>query len=100
MAGRGRHNHACEIETSLALALEPSLVRMDRLTPSVSAAPLDPLTDAPTARVDLPRRFEDWTHNGALGDPTRADPELGRRIHEVAHERALAFAKSFAELPV
>lgn len=94
MADRGRHNHACEIETSLAMALEPSLVRIELLTPSISADPSHTASDSPY--VDLPRRFEEWTANGALGDPSRASIELGEKIWSTAHQRLLEFAREFA----
>jgi creatinine amidohydrolase len=100
MVGRGRHNHACEVETSLALALQPSLVRRGRLAPSVAVLPPNDLTDPPAARVDVPRRFEEWTENGCLGDATRATVEFGERISRTALDRALEFARAFALEPV
>ncbi|WP_368498147.1 creatininase family protein [Herbiconiux sp. A18JL235] len=94
MEGRGAHNHACEIETSLALALCPQIVRYDRPGPAVYPG-LEPLVAPPTARFDVPLRFDELSSDGALGDPSRADLELGSRLADAAVERGIAFARAF-----
>lgn len=96
MGSEERYNHACQIETSIAMSLVPDMVRTDRLTPTDPASPLDPFTEPQSGVVDLPIRFDEWTHNGALGDARKASLELGERIVETAHKRALDFAREFA----
>jgi len=100
-----RHNHACEIETSLAMALAPETVRADRIGPPGDLAQLDraaadPLTDPPAARADRPIWFAELTSTGALGDARRASAELGRSIAETAYARALEFARGLCTQPL
>ena len=92
----GRYGHACEIETSVALVLAPSSVRPERIQPPRLTSGGEPLLEPPSPRVDQPVWFEEWTEDGALGDPRLASAELGTAIVEVAFERALAFARRFS----
>lgn len=94
MAGRGMHNHACEIETSLALELCPEIVRDEPPGPA-DVYPLDSLVAPPTARVDVPLWFDQLTPTGALGDPSRASAALGKRLTDLVLERGQAFAEAF-----
>lgn len=95
-----KYGHACEVETSVAMVLAPHCVFGDRITSPAETSPPDPLTDPPRARADRPIWFEEWTANGALGDPRRASVGFGREIVEVAYERALSFARDLAEREV
>jgi creatinine amidohydrolase len=95
-----RYGHACEIETSVAMALAPGLVRADRIEEPRPAGENDALTDPPQARVDRVTWFEEWTENGALGDPRLASVELGEALVAVAYERALSFARRLADEPL
>lgn len=95
-AGRdGMRNHACQVETSLAMVLEPSLIRRDQVADTMTARTPHPLTDPPFAVVDLPVRFETLTTDGALGHPTKADEQAGRVIVDAALSRAIEFCKEF-----
>jgi len=75
--------HAGEWEASMLLAVEPSLVRMDRAEAGFTGE----LQEA------IERMFAGGTkavsENGAIGDPTRASAEHGRRYWEVAVEIAM-----------
>lgn len=92
-----RYHHACEIETSIAMELDSSLFRPDAVEPPSEGSPLDGLTDAPAALVDLPQPFSSWTANGALGDPRRADPDIGRELVGAFLARTLDFVARFTE---
>ncbi|MHC9045647.1 creatininase family protein [Microbacterium saperdae] len=94
-----RYHHACEIETSLALECDPSLVHTDALTGPAEIAPLDGFTDSPGGRVDLPQPFSRWSANGALGDPRRASPEIGKTLVDAFLDRAVAFTEQFIDDP-
>jgi creatinine amidohydrolase/Fe(II)-dependent formamide hydrolase-like protein len=76
--------HAGEWETSMLAAIAPDLVRMDRAEPGY-------VGDLETA---IGRMFEGGVEaisdNGAVGDPTDASAEHGRRYWEAAVELALA----------
>src|SRR5262249_62037271 len=85
-----RYGHACEIETSVAMALVPGSVYPERIEPPRPARMPDPLTDPPRARVDQPVAFEEWTENGARGDPRLAAEEIGAAGLAGAPDAALA----------
>ena len=95
-----QYGHACEIETSVAMVLAPDRVYEKRIAPPKGRRSADPLTDPPWATVDQAVSIDEWTEDGALGDPTYAKPEIGAEIVEVAYERALAFAQRFADRPL
>lgn len=94
------YGHACELETSLAMALAPDLVRPDRIRTPAPRPPADPLAAPPRSYVDVAVRFDELTTDGVYGDPTRASLELGERILAAALERAAAFARRFAADPM
>jgi creatinine amidohydrolase len=99
-ARTARYGHACEIETSLAMAVAPASVYAERIEEPRPAGPADALTDPPHARVDRAIWFEEWTENGALGDARLASAEVGEALLAVAHERALSFARRLASEPL
>lgn len=92
------YNHACEVETSIALALAPGIVRADKLQPG-KVRPLAYRNTHPDdpGRVDVPYRFEDYTENGALGDARLATVEDGQRIVAAFMDRASAFLEDFLD---
>ena len=80
--------HACEVETSMMMALTPGLVKEERL-----AEAHGPMFDD-TRSVLAPewqsfRRIADLSPNGVIGDARTASPEKGRSIVE-ACAKALA----------
>jgi creatinine amidohydrolase len=89
------HSHACDIETSVAMAIAPQAVLADRIEapqpPSGQPAPLA----EPRSPYDIPVPFEQWTNNGAIGDPRLATRELGEEIVALAERRALDFIRRF-----
>jgi creatinine amidohydrolase len=87
------HSHACDIETSVALAMAPHVVLTDRMEAPSPASPA--ALAEPRSRYDIPVPFEQWTANGAIGDPRRATKELGEEIVTLALRRALEFAGRF-----
>lgn len=95
-----RYGHACEIETSVAMVLAPGSLRADLIAEPRPSVDPDPLTDPPRARVDRASRFEEWTENGALGDPRLASEEIGVAVVGAAYDQALGFARRLAEAPL
>ena len=85
-SGPGGMGHACEMETSVMLALHPELVKQDRMAPDGDPPRsrwdhkdmLDP------AKVGQFRYWNEWSRNGVLGDPTTASPEKGKRFLDAA----------------
>lgn len=96
MSGRGMHNHACEIETSLAMELCPEIVH-EPLPGSWLEPEFTPHIAPPAARIDVPLWFDELTPTGALGDPSRATRERGDRLANLVVERTVAFARGFAD---
>jgi creatinine amidohydrolase len=92
--------HADEIETSIALYLQPQLVRMERAVADYGSA----------ARKDYPgyqpgqfsRDLADpgFSRTGLVGDPTLASAEKGRRALEIMTRQWLEALRGFAEAPL
>lgn len=76
----GGMGHACELETSLVLAIQPELVRKDRMQPdgrwTVSRFLGKDMLTGGAANVS--RTFAEISTNGGVGDPTTASSEKGR----------------------
>jgi creatinine amidohydrolase len=89
------YNHACEVETSLAMALAPQLVRKEKLQPGKVKPLKYPNTSPDQPKVEVPYSFADMTENGALGDARLATKEDGDRIANAVLDRASAFLESF-----
>jgi creatinine amidohydrolase len=85
--------HAGEMETSLALAARPDLVRMDQLAPpAVPGRRLAHLPRASTATwwyADFPDHY--------AGDATQATPEKGEYLLKLAVERVAEIVKAIKE---
>lgn len=92
-----QYGHACEIETSVVMDLAPDRVRHDRIASPGSRRSADPLTDPPRSLVHQAVWMEEWTDDGALGDPSLANAEMGKELVEIIHGRALSFARRLAE---
>lgn len=79
------YGHACEFETSLAMALVPDVVK----TNTLAAGEITELRSGFEQRarqfgVTIPYRFDQLTNNGAYGDATRASVEFGNELVESA----------------
>ncbi|HDI00926.1 MAG TPA: creatininase family protein [Candidatus Bathyarchaeota archaeon] len=83
--------HSGEFETSTSLANRPELVRMDRIRkpafrpPSVKYMRVGLKAKGP--RVFWPIRTDELSDTGAIGDPTRASEEKGRKLLEAMVRR-------------
>ncbi len=74
--------HAGEWETSLLLAIHPDLVHMERAEAGYVGDPEEAIASLFSAGVDS------ISDNGAIGDPTQASAEHGRRYWTAALELA------------
>lgn len=88
--------HACEVETSLMLAIAPETVKKERLPEAFG------MLDATTEGVLRPkigryRSFRDMTPSGVIGDARRASREKGEKLLAVSAD-ALASALRKREL--
>jgi creatinine amidohydrolase len=90
------YNHACEVETSVALALAPQIVRKDQLAAGkVKPSPYRNANPSGSAKIDVPWKFDELSENGALGDARLATREDGERIVAATLDRASAFLEDF-----
>ena len=95
-----RWGHACEIETSVAMALAADVVRSEELEAGDLIDDYGVLEDnyQPFA-VTVPRSFASRTRNGVFGDATQASVDAGREISDTAVDRTVAFIRDFATRP-
>src|SRR3712207_3465562 len=76
-----RWGHACEVETSMGLALQPDIVRGEALeTGKLRPTPLPYSNIMESPRVGVPLSFEEITENGVLGDAHQASETFGRKL--------------------
>ncbi|MBY0588668.1 creatininase family protein, partial [bacterium] len=73
--------HACEFETAMIMHLRPKLVRTDRIRDDHR-----PLPDS-LRGLTLARDFSQMTEPGAIGYPSKASPESGRKFLQIAIDR-------------
>ncbi|MFQ3649464.1 MAG: creatininase family protein [Gemmataceae bacterium] len=91
---RRQMGHACEMETSMMLALRPDLVRKDQIRD-------DPEQDDPVLRgLYLAEDMYQRTDHGAVGYPSRASVEKGRRLIDAAAFRVAEVVKRLLERPL
>ena len=87
------YGHACEIETSIALHVAPELVRRERI----------PLGEIPTGPrhvvngVETPVDWVVYAVEGAVGSPSLASQDKGRKIFEKIVERLVEIFRKIRE---
>lgn len=94
------YGHACEVETSVVQVLAPDRLFAERISAPAGRRSADPSTDPPRPVVDQAVWMDEWTADGALGDPRLASEELGSAVVDVAYRRAAEFARRFGATPV
>jgi len=96
----GGMSHACELETSLYLAIEPRLVQMDRAVREIPEWNEHVWSDWPGAGpLSYMPNWSAFTHSGVMGDPTVASAETGELLLERAREEAAGFIGEVARRP-
>lgn len=105
-SGPGGAAHACELETSAYLYLDPERVQMDKASDHYGGAA--GREGSKFLHVDLtqgwgPMKVVRWTSSatptGVSGAPTLATKEKGQAVIEGAAENLLAFLREFKTLP-
>ncbi len=91
--------HACEMETSVAMALIPDVVKTDDL----DVGELTDLTyefrgSLNRYGVNVPYRFDEYTRNGAFGDARKSSLEYGQAKVDSALDNFVAFMDEVIEL--
>lgn len=98
--GSDSYGHACESETSVAMAIAPDVVRPELIDDPGERYSADAMTDPPSGIVDQTVMLHQWSSDGALGDPRLATAEDGGAIVDVVVERTLEFARRFMLQPL
>ncbi len=98
---RGGMGHACELETSIYLALDPGAVFMDKAVDENS------FPEGPHAWmdwVDGPLKLMPWwnalSHTGVHGDATKATAEKGRTLLDASVKECVEFVHELREKPL
>ncbi|MGH3516875.1 MAG: creatininase family protein [Haloechinothrix sp.] len=95
-----RWGHACEIETSLALALVPEIVDTEHLEAGDLIEDYLPYEDNYQQHaLQVPRTFASRTRNGVFGDARVASRHAGEDIAEATVSRTAEFVRAFAQRP-
>jgi creatinine amidohydrolase len=89
--------HACELETSLYLYLDPARVQMDKAEKEIGMPPsrfiwMDLMSASPVLLMDQWSRF---SKSGVVGDPTLATPEKGKIVFEAVVAALVEFVREF-----
>ncbi|MFB3826563.1 MAG: creatininase family protein [Bryobacteraceae bacterium] len=95
---RGGMGHACEMETSIMLALHPDQVHLERAADDGTAGEsgyrlFDMLRPQPYYMV---RNFDELSANGTLGCPSHASAPKGERFLDAAVDAACSLVAAFA----
>ncbi|MEX0974194.1 MAG: creatininase family protein [Bacillota bacterium] len=90
------NGHSCDGEVSIMMHLYPQAIRKDALTPGkIVKATQERINKWPW--VSEARFFDESTENGALGDATKATPEIGKALVEAGLDRIAAYLRDFME---
>ena len=89
--------HACELETSVYLYLDPARVQMDKAKKEIGISPtrfiwMDLLMSSPLLLMDRWTRF---SKTGVAGDPTLATAEKGKKVFEAVVAALIDLVREF-----
>ena len=80
----------------MGLALQPDIVRNERLETGKLRPPVLPYSNAVgSLKLGVPLSFDEITENGALGDAHQASEEFGNELAEAVVQRSVEFLDSF-----
>jgi len=93
--------HACELETSVYLYLDPTRVQMDKARKEIGLPPsrfiwMDLMRGSPVITMDQWSRF---SKSGVVGDPTLATREKGQKIFDAVVDALVDLVKDFQAYP-
>jgi creatinine amidohydrolase len=100
-SGPGGMAHACELETSMYLAIDPAAVAMDKAVdergyPAGEHARMD-WTDGP---LKLMPWWSSFSRTGVQGDATKATAEKGERLLRAAAEELAEYVRELRAKPL
>jgi creatinine amidohydrolase len=92
--------HADEIETSIALFLQPALVHMDRAVRDYGGEPPKDYPGYEPGLFSRDPKDPAYSRTGLLGDPTLATADKGRRALGIMTRQWLRALRGFATVPL
>lgn len=94
--GPGGCGHACELETSLMLAISPELVDLTAVPERTSGPAFgwDTADMLRSSRAAIYRRFADIAHSGVFGEPLAASADKGHAISRAVTEQLVTLIRS------
>jgi creatinine amidohydrolase len=99
-SGYGGMSHACELETSLYLALRPDLVQMDKAVREVPDWNDNVANDWPGGGpLSYWPHWSALTESGVMGDATVASEQAGATFLDQAHREVARFIDEVARRP-
>lgn len=96
--------HACELETSMYLAIKENLVQMDKAVKDMDKVDMpkyfwrDLVGSGQARTTGIMPYWSSISETGVLGDPTKATKEKGERFLEAAVEGLIDCARTYREL--
>jgi creatinine amidohydrolase len=94
---RGGMSHACELETSMYLALDPERVQIDKAVREIPTWNQNVWNDWPGGGpLSYWPQWSGFSDSGVMGDPTVATAEKGHLFLERAREEAAEFIAEVA----
>ena len=93
--------HACELETSVYLHVDPDRVQMDKAVKDMNLPPskfiwLDLMKGSPVLLMDHWTRF---SRSGVVGDPTLATADKGKRVFDAVVAALVELVREFRSRP-
>lgn len=97
-----RYGHACEMETSIGLFLDPTTVKEKELDAARMKEYPIRFTEFErrNGRVELPYFWEELTSDGSFGDATKASKEFGSLLIKGVLENLEIFIKDFIKYKI
>ena len=95
--------HACELETSVSLVIQPDRVSMDKAVKQLLKFPLSPSFASPDMfspqRVTFMHSPKAIGDSGVMGDPTLANREKGEKILKTVIDNLVTLVLELKEAP-
>ena len=98
---RGGMAHACELETSLYLAIDPDAVDMDKAVDETSyPVSENAWMDWSEGGLKVMPWWSSFTDTGVQGAPTKATAEKGKAWLDVAVDEVLSYVREIRSMPL
>jgi creatinine amidohydrolase len=92
-------SHACEVETSMMLAIRPELVKMDRAKTPTPVLKTDWFNFEYGGKVGVYRRYRRQTAPGNMGSPSAGTKGKGESMLKLVVADVIQFIGDFAKWP-